>query len=75
MKPILRAALAAGAHGAFLSGAGSSILAITSGREMTVGYEMAEAASKSGVEGEFRVTKPTDKGAHISSNTQSPQVQ
>jgi homoserine kinase len=75
MKPILRAALAAGAHGAFLSGAGSSILAITSGREMTVGYEMAEAASKSGVEGEFRVTKPTDKGAHISFNAQPPRGQ
>jgi homoserine kinase len=65
MKTIMRAALAAGAHGAFLSGAGSSVLAITSGREMTVGYEMAEAASKSGVGGEFRVTKPTDRGAYV----------
>jgi homoserine kinase len=65
MKTITRAALAAGAHGAFLSGAGSSVLAITSGREMTIGYEMAEAASKSGVGGEFRVTTPTDQGAFV----------
>ena len=73
MKTIKRAALAAGAHGAFLSGAGSSVLAITSGREMTVGYEMAEAASKSGVGGEFRVTKPTDKGAHVLDSIQPSQ--
>ena len=70
MKTITRAALAAGAHGAFLSGAGSSVLAITSGREMTVGYEMAEAASKSGVGGEFKVTTPTDQGAFILDSSQ-----
>ena len=73
MKTITRAALAAGAHGAFLSGSGSSILAITSGREMTVGYEMAEAASKSGVGGEFRVTTPTDRGAYVLDSSQGSQ--
>lgn len=65
MKVIIRAALEAGALGAFLSGAGSSILAFTNGREMTVGYEMAEAASKAGIEGDVIVTKPTSKGAHV----------
>ena len=52
-----------------------AVLELSNYEALGVGYEMAEAASKSGVEGEFRVTKPTDKGAHISSNTQSPQVQ
>jgi homoserine kinase len=65
MKNIFRAALGAGALGVFLSGAGSGVLAITRGREMTIGYEMAEAASKSGVGGEFRVTRPTQKGAQV----------
>lgn len=65
MKTIFRSALAAGALGVFLSGAGSTVLALTRGREMTVGYEMAEAASKSGVGGEFRVTRPTEQGAQV----------
>ena len=59
MRVIMRAALDAGALGAFLSGAGSTILALSSGREMTIGYEMAEAASKAGVDGDVIVTKPT----------------
>lgn len=63
MRVILRAAMDAGAFGAFLSGAGSSVLALTSGREMTIGYEMAEAASKAGVEGEVVVTGVGGRGA------------
>ena len=62
MRVIMRAALDAGARGAFLSGAGSTILALSSGREMTIGYEMAEAASKAGVDGDIIVTKPTVGG-------------
>ena len=65
MKNILRAALSAGALGVFLSGAGSSVLALTKSREFTIGYEMADAASKSGVEGEIKVTTPTQLGAHV----------
>ena len=65
MKNIFRAALDAGALGVFLSGAGSSVLALSRGREMTIGYEMAEAASKSGVGGEFKVTRPTERGAWV----------
>ena len=65
MKNIFRAALDAGAHGVFLSGAGSSVLALARGREMTIGYEMAEAASKSGVGGDFKVTRPTERGAWV----------
>ncbi|MBI2936383.1 MAG: homoserine kinase, partial [Chloroflexi bacterium] len=41
MRLIFRAALEAGALGVFLSGSGSSILALARGREMTIGYEMA----------------------------------
>lgn len=63
MRVIMRAAMDAGAFGAFLSGAGSSVLALTSGREMTIGYEMAEAASKAGVEGEVVVTGVGGRGA------------
>ena len=65
MKVIIQAALDAGALGAFLSGAGSSILALCKGREMTIGYEMAEAGSKSGVGGEVIVTHPTLSGASV----------
>ena len=65
MKNILRAALDAGALGAFLSGSGSSVLAFANSRRMTIGYEMAEAASKSGVAGEFRVTRPSAEGARL----------
>ena len=65
MKNILRAALDAGALGAFLSGSGSSVLAFANSRRMTIGYEMAEAASKSGVSGEFRVTRPSAQGARL----------
>ncbi len=65
MKVIMRAALDAGAHGAFLSGAGSTILALSSSREMTIGYEMAEAASKAGVEGDVIVTKPVVGGVRV----------
>ena len=65
MKNVFRAALNAGALGVFLSGAGSSVLALTKGREMTIGYEMADAAAKSGVGGTFKVTRPTNRGAHV----------
>ena len=64
MGVIMRAAMDAGAHGAFLSGAGSSVLALASGREMTIGYEMAEAGSKAGVGGEVVVTGVGGEGAH-----------
>ena len=65
MKNIFRAAMSAGALGVFLSGAGSSVLALARDREYTIGYEMADAAMKSGVDGAIKVTKPTQLGAHI----------
>ena len=65
MKNIFHAALDAGALGVFLSGAGSSVLALTQAKEMTIGYEMADAAARSGVGGTVKVTKPTNQGAHV----------
>ena len=65
MKLLMKAALDAGALGAFLSGSGSTVLALTKGREMTVAYEMAEAARQASVEGTLRVTQPTALGAHL----------
>ena len=65
MKVIFAAARDAGALGVFLSGSGSTILALTQGREMTVAYEMAEAARQANVTGEVMITKPTSQGAHL----------
>ena len=65
MKVIFKAALDAGGLGVFLSGSGSTILALTRGKEMTVAYEMAEAARQANVEGEVKVTSPTTLGAHV----------
>ena len=65
MKLLMKAALDAGAIGAFLSGSGSTVLALTRGREMTVAYEMAEAARQCAAPGAVRVTQPTALGAHL----------
>ena len=65
MKLLMKAARDAGALGAFLSGSGSTVLALTQGREMTVAYEMAEAARQASVEGTVKVTQPTALGAHL----------
>ena len=65
MYNIIRAALGAGALGAFLSGAGSTVLALATEKEFTIGYEMADAAVKSGLDGEVRITRPITIGAHV----------
>ena len=65
MKLLMKAAMDAGALGAFLSGSGSTVLALTRGREMTVAYEMAEAARQCAAPGAVRVTQPTALGAHL----------
>ncbi|MCH7606415.1 MAG: homoserine kinase, partial [Chloroflexi bacterium] len=65
MKLLFKAARDAGALGVFLSGSGSTVLALTQGREMTVAYEMAEAAKQAGVAGRLQITQPAVKGAHV----------
>jgi homoserine kinase len=65
MNDIFKAALDGGAKGVFLSGSGSTIMALTRGSEETVGQEMAEAARKAGVPGKVVITRPCLAGAHI----------
>tara|TARA_Y100000590_G_scaffold469346_1_gene656404 strand:- start:15567 stop:16478 length:912 start_codon:yes stop_codon:yes gene_type:complete len=62
---ILKAATSYGALGAFLSGSGPTVLALAKNKEFTIGYEMAEAAAKSGIKGYIKITKPAKKGTHI----------
>ena len=64
MKLIFSAAMDGGALGVFLSGSGPTVLALAQGREMTIAYEMKEAARKASVAGTVKVTRPTSKGAH-----------
>ncbi len=65
MPNLFRAALGAGALGVFLSGAGPTVLALARDREFTIGYEMADAAAKSGIDGQVKVTRLTRRGAHV----------
>ena len=62
---ISRAAMDAGAHGVFLSGAGPTITALASERHMTISYEMAEAARKASVPGRPMVVSLTNAGIGI----------
>jgi len=64
MNTIIKAALNGGAHGAFLSGAGPAVLALTTGREVTVNYEMCEAARLHQLPGKGMILRPALKGAH-----------
>ena len=65
LSATIQAALNAGALGAFLSGAGPTVMAITSERQMTIGYEMSDAASKFGVDGEIRILEPAPYGCQV----------
>jgi len=65
MKYIILAAQGAGASGVFLSGGGSSVLALATSRFMTIGYEMVNAADKLGFSGSLKVTCPSSLGAHV----------
>lgn len=68
MKHIFRSAMAAGARGVFLSGAGSSVIALTTRdehRAQTIGYEMADAADKSRVGGTFHILGVSPNGAQV----------
>ena len=62
---LFRGALDGGALGVFLSGAGSTILALTQGNEITVAREMEDAANKVRLQGVVKVTQPSLQGAHM----------
>ena len=65
MVPLFRGAMDGGALGVFLSGAGSTILALTQGNEITVAREMEDAANKAGIQGVVKITQPSVQGAHM----------
>lgn len=68
MRYIMKEAIRAGALGAFLSGSGSTVLAFARGREMSIAYEMAEAARKTNTPGRVIITSPSEKGAYVSNH-------
>lgn len=78
MQPLVDAAIGAGAHGAFLSGAGPSIMAICSGQdgdvicqtsdarcEKRVALAMLEKAREIGCPGRIIITSPSERGAYV----------
>lgn len=82
LRPLIQAALDAGAHGAALSGSGPAIIAFTSGRsgdvtaqkeserqELAVAEALLSSADKAGVPGHVLVTKPVEHGGYVVSET------
>ena len=65
MYNIIDAALAAGALAAYLSGGGSTLLALSQGNEERIASAMAEAAAKEGTFGRTLVTSLSEQGAEI----------
>ncbi len=65
MPTIIDAAIAAGAHGASLSGGGSSLIALASSRFREVLQAMQEAARAAGVEGTGAILRADQHGARI----------
>ena len=65
MQLLINAAINAGSLGAFLSGSGSTVLALTQGRELTIAYEMAEAARKVNLQGQVKITSLSLRGVHL----------
>ena len=65
MRLIIGEAMKGGALGAFVSGSGSTVLALCRGREMSVAYEMAEMARKTNVAGRAMITFPSEAGVEV----------
>jgi homoserine kinase len=65
MEAIFRAARQAGALGVFLSGGGSTVLALASESEEAIAQAMAEAAAGEGAGGHTIVTAPSNAGAQV----------
>jgi homoserine kinase len=66
LKPMKAAATEAGAYGAALSGAGSSILALSQEhRAQAVAIAMDETADRLGLAGTVRVLRPAGRGASV----------
>ena len=65
MTGIFGAAIEAGACGAFLSGSGSTILALSDSNEESIAAAMLEEASKQGVGAYTRITRPSPVGVSV----------
>jgi homoserine kinase len=63
MDALFDAALSAGALGVFLSGGGSTVLALSRGDEDAIAQAMSDAAKRAGVEGKTRLAQPSLIGA------------
>jgi len=66
MEAVFAAAREAGALCAYLSGGGSTVLALATDNEQSIADAMAQAASSAGFEGRTFVTTPSEKGAEVS---------
>ncbi len=65
MPAVFRAALAAGAHGVYLSGGGSTVAAFVTERAEHVAGAMREAAAARGLEAEARICGMSRQGATL----------
>ena len=65
MESIFVGAMKGGALGVFLSGSGSTILALTQGNEQDVAGGMRSAAARAGVSAYTMLTRPSQQGAHV----------
>ena len=65
MPYIIEAGIRGGAYCCYLSGSGSSIIALSDKREYTIGYEMAETARTFGINGKTMVVPISDSGARV----------
>ncbi len=63
MPALIEAALRAGAHGACLSGGGSSVLALATERTEEIARSLVATAREAGIHGEARVTQADEEGA------------
>ena len=64
MKTLYDTDLEGGALGVFLSGAGSTVLALSAGNEITVARELEQGAKIAGIEGSVKISQPTTIGVH-----------
>src|SRR5579859_874653 len=65
MPAIIQAAIDAGAHGASLSGGGSSLIALASANFSAILRAMQEVARSSGIEGTGRILRADQSGARV----------
>jgi len=78
LYPMIEAAESAGAHCAYLSGAGPTVMAITSGAsgdifaqqekersDVAVARAMIQVAEECGIKGKLVVTRMSNEGAHV----------